>query len=61
MRWAEHVARTGSENGTKFLLESLNGRDHSEDVGVGGRIILKWILGKYGLGCGLGSCGSWDR
>jgi hypothetical protein len=29
-----------------FWLESLKGRDHSEDLGVDGRIILKRILGK---------------
>jgi hypothetical protein len=27
-------------------LKSLRGRDHSEDLGVDGRIILNWILGK---------------
>jgi hypothetical protein len=32
--------------GTKFWLENLEGRDHSEDLGVGGKIILEWILGK---------------
>jgi hypothetical protein len=30
---------------TKFWLKSLEGRDHSEDVGVDGRIILKLKLG----------------
>jgi hypothetical protein len=29
---------------TKFWLESLKGRDHSEDLGEDGRIILKLIL-----------------
>jgi hypothetical protein len=29
-------------------VENLKGRDHSEDLGVDGRIILEWILGKYG-------------
>jgi hypothetical protein len=29
-------------------LETLTGRDHSKDIGIDGRIILEWILGKYG-------------
>jgi len=33
---------------TKFLSENLKGRDHSEDLGVDRRIILDWILQKYG-------------
>jgi hypothetical protein len=32
----------------KFWPENLKGRDQSEDIGVDGRIILEWILGKYG-------------
>jgi hypothetical protein len=31
-------------------LENLKGRDHSEDLSVDGRIILKWICGKNSLG-----------
>jgi hypothetical protein len=33
---------------TKFRLESLKGRDHLENLDVNERIILKWILMKYG-------------
>jgi hypothetical protein len=29
-------------------LESLKGRDHSENQGIDGRIIFKWILRKQG-------------
>jgi hypothetical protein len=32
----------------KFWLEYLNGRYPVEVLGVGGRIILEWILGKQG-------------
>jgi hypothetical protein len=39
---------------TKFWLESLNGTDHSEDLGIHVRKILKWILGKKGLGVWIG-------
>jgi hypothetical protein len=34
----------------KCWLESLKGRDHSEDLGVDGRIILKCIVGKWSWG-----------
>jgi hypothetical protein len=33
---------------TLFLSENFKGRYHSEELGVHGRIILEWILGKYG-------------
>jgi len=33
---------------TRFWLENLKGRDHLEDLGVDGRIILGWILRKKG-------------
>jgi hypothetical protein len=31
-----------------FLSEDLNGRDHSEDLDVDGKIILEWILESLG-------------
>jgi hypothetical protein len=31
---------------TEFWSQNLKGRDHSEDLRVDGKIILKWILGK---------------
>jgi hypothetical protein len=31
-------------------LESLKGRDFSEDLGIGRRRMLKWIFGKLGFG-----------
>jgi hypothetical protein len=35
---------------TTFWSENLNGRDHSEDLGVDRKIILEWILGEEGWG-----------
>jgi hypothetical protein len=29
-----------------FWLENLKGRDHLVDLGVDGKVILEWILGK---------------
>jgi hypothetical protein len=30
-----------------YWLENLKGRDHLENLGVDGKIILEWTLGKY--------------
>jgi len=47
MRWACNIACTDmTEMHTKFCSENLKGRDHLEDLGVDGRIISEWILGK---------------
>jgi len=32
---------------TEFWSEDLRGGDHTKDLGLLGRIILEWILGKY--------------
>jgi hypothetical protein len=48
MRWAGHVARMGGGRGevfTGFWLGGPKVRDHWEDLGVGGRITLRWTLG----------------
>jgi hypothetical protein len=41
-------------NEYQMLVGKPEGRDHSEDLGVDGRIILKFILGKHGLGMWIG-------
>jgi hypothetical protein len=49
MRWAGHVARIEEvrrEVFTEFRLGSPKGRDHWKDLGVGGRVTLKWTLGR---------------
>jgi hypothetical protein len=47
MRRAGHVARMGrGKMFTGFLLGGPNGRDHCEELGVGGRITLRWTLGR---------------
>jgi hypothetical protein len=57
MRWAGHVPRVGREErrvqgiGRGNLME----RDHSEDPGIDGRTILRWIFGKWGVGVRTGS------
>jgi hypothetical protein len=47
VRWAGHVARMGrGEMFIRFWLGGLKARDYWEDLGVGGRVTLKWTLGR---------------
>jgi hypothetical protein len=49
IRWTGHVARVGrGKVFTGFWLGDPKGRDHWEDLGVGGWITLRWILGRQG-------------
>jgi hypothetical protein len=46
MKWAGHEARMGEMRYTIIWLEIPKGRDHPEDLGVDGKVILEWMLGK---------------
>jgi hypothetical protein len=46
MRWAGHMVRMGGEVVTGFWLGGPKARNHWEDLGVGGRITLRWTLGR---------------
>jgi len=47
MRFEEHVTHTAEmKNAHKILVGRLEGKDHSEDLGVDGSIMLDWILWK---------------
>jgi hypothetical protein len=35
-------------NAYNILVMNLQGRDHLRNIGVNGRIMLKWIIKKYG-------------
>jgi len=43
----------GKMRNITFWTGKLNGRDYAEDLGVDGKVILEWILGKWVKRCGL--------
>jgi len=47
MRWAGHVARVEESCMQGFWCGNLTDRNHLEDPGADGMIILKWILKVY--------------
>jgi hypothetical protein len=47
MRWAGHVARMGEGRDIyRILVGRPEGKNHWEDLGLGGRITLRWTLGR---------------
>jgi hypothetical protein len=50
MTWARHVAcMEEMRNSCRILVGELEGKDNLEDLGIDGRIILRWSLEKWGL------------
>jgi hypothetical protein len=51
MRWAGHVERMGEERGVcRVLVGEPEGRNHWEDLGLDGWIILGWICRRWDVG-----------
>jgi hypothetical protein len=47
MRLVEYIALWGRRGVYRVLAGKPEGKNHFEDLGVDGRIILRWILRKF--------------
>ena len=55
-RWEWHVARMGERRGVfRVLVGKPEGKNHWEDPGIDGRIILRWIFRNWDVGPWTGS------
>ena len=56
MRWAGHVARMGESRGVYRVVGGKpEGKNHLENRGLDGKIILRWIFRKWDMGAWTGS------
>jgi len=57
--WVGHVARMEAvRNVSNILVGNMKRRDRSEHHGVGGKMLLEWILGVGVRKCELDACDS---
>ena len=47
MKWAGNVGSGGRGGVCRVLVGNLRKRDHLEDSGVDGRLILRWVFKKW--------------
>jgi hypothetical protein len=48
MRWIHNMAHTRDRRGAyRVLVGNMKERDNLEDLGIGGRMIVKWIFKKH--------------
>jgi hypothetical protein len=47
MKWAGHVAHMENRGVYRVLCRKLKERDHLENIGIDGKIILRWIFRKW--------------
>jgi hypothetical protein len=55
MRWAGYVACVGERRSIyRVLVGKPEGKNHLEDPGVDGRVILRWIFRRWNVGAWTG-------